>query len=192
MDKYVEVRWHGRGGQGAKTGSQLLAEVVAAAGKYIQSFPEYGPERTGAPMLAFNRFSDTPIRIHSSVDYPDMVVVLDGSLMEATDVTKGLKEGGTLLINSNLEPAELRKNLGPAHCNLAVVDASRIAKETVGKNVPNTAMVGAIVRLTGTLEHERFVQLMRELLREKFAHKPEVVDGNCKAVERAFQEVKVQ
>lgn len=190
MGKTVEIRWHARGGQGAKTAALLLAEAAAAAGMQIQGFPEYGPERMGAPMLAFNRLSDEKILIHSGVENPDVVVVLDPSLIGKTGVTDGLREDGVVIINTPQTPAEMRQRLGINQGKVFTVDANQIALETIGRAIPNTPMMGALIKAAGIMDFERFKEVMREQLQEKFRSKKEVIEGNMKAIERAYQEVR--
>jgi len=189
MQDLLEIRWHGRGGQGAKTAAVLLAEVVSAAGKYIQGFPEYGPERMGAPVLAFNRISDQPISIHCHVTEPDIVVVLDPTLLAAIDVSEGLGEDGVILVNTSESPADQRHAMGLKGRKLYTVDASGIALEAIGRNIPNTPMIGALFRVTQLIEYEAFRRLVEQELKHKFRTKPEVVQGNLEAIERAYEEV---
>ena len=188
----LEIRWHGRGGQGAKTAALLFGEAALDTGMYIQAFPEYGPERMGAPVAAFNRLSDKPIRSHAGVKNPRVVVVLDASLIEPAKVTEGLVDDGILLVNSNLDPAEMRKRLNlPAGIKLYVVDASKIAMETVGKNVPNTPMLGALVKATGVLEFEPMMEAIKHKLSEKFrGGKEKFVEPNLVSIRRAYEEVR--
>jgi pyruvate ferredoxin oxidoreductase gamma subunit len=159
---------------------------------FIQAFPEYGPERMGAPVAAFNRLSDKPIRSHAGVKTPRVVVVLDASLIEPAKVTEGLPDDGILLVNSNLDPAEMRKRLNlPSGIKLYVVDASKIAMETVGKNVPNTPMLGALVKATGVLEFEPMMKAIEHKLGEKFrGGKEKYIEPNLVSVRRAYEEVR--
>lgn len=190
MGKTVEIRWHGRGGQGAKTASLLLAEAAFNTGKYIQGFPEYGPERMGAPITAYNRISDNKIRIHSNIYEPDYVVVVDESLIKDVDVAAGLKKDGAILVNTQKEPAEIKKQLKGFEGKVYTVDAMTISIESLGKYFPNTPMLGAIVKVSGVMKEEEFIASMEESFKHKFASKPEVIEGNMKAIKRALQEVK--
>lgn len=190
MGKTVEIRWHGRGGQGAKTASLLLAEAAFNTGKYIQGFPEYGPERMGAPITAYNRISDSKIRIHSNIYEPDYVVVVDESLIKDVDVAAGLKKDGAILVNTQKEPAEIKKQLKGFEGKVYTVDAMTISIESLGKYFPNTPMLGAIVKVSGVMTEEEFIASMEESFKHKFASKPEVIEGNMKAIKRALQEVK--
>ena len=190
MSNLVEIRWHARGGQGAKTASTLLAESALSAGKYVQGFPEYGPERMGAPILAFNRIGDEPITIHSNVENPDVVMVLDPSLIGAVDVTEGLKEDGVIIINSTNDPRELKQKLG-TRSRVATVDASGISLATIGRDIPNTPMVGALLRANEFLPFEQFMEAMKSDLDRKFRGRQGIVEGNLSAIRRAYQEVKL-
>ncbi len=190
MGKTVEIRWHGRGGQGAKTASLLLAEAAFNTGKYIQGFPEYGPERMGAPITAYNRISDNKIRIHSNIYEPDYVVVVDESLIKDVDVAAGLKKDGAILVNTQKEPAEVKEQLKGFEGKVYTVDAMTISIESLGKYFPNTPMLGAIVKVSGVMTEEEFIASMEESFKHKFASKPEVIEGNMKAIKRALQEVK--
>ncbi|MDD4503606.1 MAG: 2-oxoacid:acceptor oxidoreductase family protein [Clostridiaceae bacterium] len=189
MGKLVEIRWHGRGGQGAKTASLLLADAAFNTGKYIQGFPEYGPERMGAPITAYNRISDERINIHSNIYEPDYVVVVDESLISAIDVTSGLKESGAIIINTEKSPDEIKKYLKGYKGKVCTINAGKISEETIGKNFPNTPMLGAVVVVGGIMEPQKFLEDMKESFAHKFKTKPEVIEGNMKAIERAMQEV---
>jgi pyruvate ferredoxin oxidoreductase gamma subunit len=189
LGKLVEIRWHGRGGQGAKTAALLLADAAFNTGKYIQGFPEYGPERMGAPITAYNRISDERINIHSNIYEPDYVVVVDESLISAIDVTSGLKESGAIIINTSKTPQEVRKYLKSYKGKVCTINAGKISEETIGKNFPNTPMLGAVVVVGGIMEPEKFLEDMKESFAHKFKTKPEVIEGNMKAIERAMQEV---
>lgn len=184
----TEVRWHGRGGQGAKTAALLLAEAAIDVGKYAQAFPEYGPERTGAPMRAYTRISDTPIRLHSPVESPDIVLVFDETLIEAVDVTEGLKQGGTILVNTSMSKEEVQSRLGKDGFDLYVIDAVKVALETIGRPIPNTAMLGALVGATEVLPFDVLVEDLRHKFSKKFS--PDIADMNVEAIKRAYEEVK--
>jgi pyruvate ferredoxin oxidoreductase gamma subunit len=188
MKKITEVRWHGRGGQGAVTASKLLATSALAEDKYIQAFPEYGPERMGAPIQSFTRISDTPINIHCHVTNPDMVVVLDPTLIGPVDITEGLAEEGTIVVNTNESPGEIRKKLNLKGKKVFTVDASKIALEELGRPMPNTPMIGALVKATGLLELDNVINDIKKKFAGKFGQK--VIDGNVNAIKRAYQEVK--
>ena len=190
MKDLIEIRWHGRGGQGAKTASLLLADAAFNTGKYIQGFPEYGPERMGAPITAYNRISNNPIRIHSNIYEPDYVVVVDDSLLEAVDVTAGLKPDGAIVINTTKSGKELKTLLNGYSGDVYTIDARKISLETLGKYFPNTPMLAAIVKVSNLMPEEDFIEDMKGSFKHKFAKKPEVIEGNMKALEIALQEVK--
>lgn len=187
----VEIRWHGRGGQGAKTASLLLADAAFNTGKYIQGFPEYGPERMGAPITAYNRISDNPIRIHSNIYEPDYVVVVDDTLLESVDVTAGLKESGAIVINTTKDAVELSKLLNGYKGKIYTIDARKVSMETLGRYFPNTPMLAAIVKVSSIMNDEEFLSDMESSFKHKFAKKPEVIEGNMKALKMALQEVKL-
>ena len=190
MDNMIEIRWHGRGGQGAKTASLLLADAAFNTGKYIQGFPEYGPERMGAPITAYNRISEDQIRVHSNIYYPDYVVVVDESLLDSVDVTKGLKEDGAIVINTSKNKNEIRKKLKGFKGNIYTIDARKVSMEALGKYFPNTPMLAAIVKVSNIMPIDVFMNEMKESFGHKFKSKPEVIKGNLKALELALQEVK--
>ena len=186
----VEIRWHGRGGQGAKTACLLLAEAAFFAGKYVQGFPEYGPERMGAPITAYNRISDEKITIHSNIYEPDYVIVVDETLITSVDVLAGLKEGGAVVINSSKDPEELRPLLKGYQGKIYTVDARTISVEELGRYFPNVPMLGAIVKVAKLMDEDIFVEAMEKSFHHKFATKPQVIEGNMRALKRAMQEVK--
>ena len=186
----IEIRWHGRGGQGAKTASLLLADAAFNTGKYIQGFPEYGPERMGAPITAYNRISDKPITVHSNIYEPDYVVVVDDTLLETVPVTDGLKETGAIVINTTKSPETIKKSLKNYKGAVYTIDARRISIETLGKYFPNTPMLAAIVKVSKIMTDEAFLEDMKGSFKHKFAKKPEVIDGNMKALEMALKEIK--
>lgn len=189
--KTVEIRWHGRGGQGAKTACLLLADVAFNSGKQVQGFPEYGPERMGAPITAYNRISEGKNTIHSNIYTPDYVVVVDETLLHTVDVTAGLSTEGAIIINSRKEPEELRPLLGGYEGRVCSVDAERISVEALGKNFPNSPMLAAVVKISEVVELEQFLVDMKESYRHKFASKPGVIEGNMQALKMAIKQVKV-
>jgi len=188
--KMIEVRWHGRGGQGAKTAALLFAEAVLATGKYIQAFPEYGPERMGAPVQSFNRIAETPISIHSGITNPNFVVILDPTLMESVPVTDGIGKTGKVIVNTTYSSAEISKKLNIDPSQVYVVNASQIAVETIGKDFPNTPLLGALVKVIGNLDINHVLEDTKAKLSVKFRHKPEVIEGNLASIKRAYDEVK--
>lgn len=189
MNDLIEIRWHGRGGQGAKTASLLLADAAFNTGKYIQGFPEYGPERMGAPITAYNRISNSPINIHSNIYYPDFVAVVDDSLLESVDVTSGLKEEGAIIINTTKPADYLKSHLNGYKGNVYTIDARKISLECLGKYFPNVPMLAAVVKVTGVMSEEEFLADMVGSFKHKFAKKPEVIDGNMQALKIALKEV---
>ena len=191
MKDIVEIRWHGRGGQGAKTAALLLADAAFNTGKYVQGFPEYGPERMGAPITAYNRISAERSTVHSNIYEPDYVVVVDETLLSAVDVTAGLKKEGAIVINSSKSPAELRPLLKGYEGKVCTIDAGKISEEELGKNFPNTPMLAAIVKVSGVIGLEEFIHDMEGSFRHKFASKPQVIEGNMRALKRSLEEVQV-
>jgi pyruvate ferredoxin oxidoreductase gamma subunit len=193
MKDLIEIRWHGRGGQGAKTASLLLADAAFNTGKYIQGFPEYGPERMGAPITAYNRIGNNPITVHSNIYEPDFVVVVDDTLLEAVDVTAGLKEDGAIVINTTKDDEYLKQKLNKYKGAIYKIDARTISEQALGKYFPNTPMLAAIVKVSGVMSEEAFLNDMTGSFKHKFAKKPEVIEGNMKALEMALDQViKVQ
>jgi len=187
VDKMVEIRWHARGGQGAKTAATLVAAVALEEGKFSQGFPDYGPEREGAPIRGYTRISDGAIYVHSAIYTPDIVVVLDSSLLDSVDVTEGLKDGGVVLVNSPLEPAEIREKLKLDNAKVYTVDATQISIDEIGRPIPNTPMMGALMKVVPLLKLETIL----EDVEKKFKSKGEkIVQGNFRAIRRAFEEVK--
>ena len=185
----IEFRWHGRGGQGAKTACLLLADAAFSAGKFVQGFPEYGPERMGAPITAYNRISDVRCSIHCNIDNPDYVVVVDETLLETVDVTHGLSPEGAVIVNTAHSPDTIRSNLRGWQGRVCTIDARRISEETLGRNFPNTPMLSAAVKVSGVLDEAQFKKDMEESFHHKFATKPQVVAGNMAALVQAWKEV---
>ena len=191
MNNLIEIRWHGRGGQGAKTASLLLADAAFNTGKYIQGFPEYGPERMGAPITAYNRISDEPITVHSNIYNPDYVVVVDDTLLETVDVTAGLKETGAIVINTTKDINYLSSVLNGYKGKIYTIDARKVSMETLGRYFPNTPMLAAIVKVSNVMPEDAFIQDMEGSFKHKFAKKPEVIEGNMNALKLALKEIKV-
>ena len=190
MSNMIEIRWHGRGGQGAKTASLLLADAAFNTGKYIQGFPEYGPERMGAPITAYNRISSDPITVHSNIYEPDYVVVVDDTLLETADVTAGLKETGAIVINTTKSKEYLESVLNGYKGDIYTIDARKISEEALGRYFPNTPMLAAIIKVSKIMSDEALLKDMEGSFKHKFAKKPEVIEGNMKALEMALKEVK--
>ena len=188
MAEMMEIRWHGRGGQGAKTASLLLAEAAAMEGKYSQGFPDYGPERMGAPMRGFNRISDEPIKVHCAIYSPSIVVVLDDTLLATVDVADGTPEDGIIIVNTVKSVDDVRKKLRHSGRKVFVVDATGIAIAEIGRPIPNAPMLGALISTSGVLSLDTVI----EQIKKKFSHgfRPEVLEGNVRAIKRAHEEVK--
>lgn len=188
MSELVEIRWHARAGQGAVTAAKLVAETALSQGRYMQAMPEYGPERTGAPLKAYTRVCDTPIEVHNNITNPQIVVVLDETLLDIEDVITGMKEDGTIILNTRMAPAEAREKLGVSDSvKVATVDASDIAMQTIGRNIPNTPIVAALSKVTGVIPLDSFVEHLKSTFGKKFSQK--VIDANLESVQRAYEEV---
>ncbi len=188
MPQMTEIRWHARGGQGAKTGSLLLAQAAAMEGKYSQGFPDYGPERMGAPMRGFTRISDEPIRVHCAISEPGMVVVLDDTLLSSVDVVSGTPvDGGLIVVNTLKSAADVRSELKLEGRKVFTVDATGIAIDEIGRPIPNAPMLGALIKVSGLLS----LEAVKEQIKKKFSHgfRPEVLEGNLRAIQRAYEEV---
>ncbi|MFW6134611.1 MAG: 2-oxoacid:acceptor oxidoreductase family protein [Elusimicrobiota bacterium] len=189
MKKIIEVRFHGRGGQGAKTASLLLGEAALEGGKFIQAFPEYGPERTGAPIKAYTRISDEQIRIHSGVTSPDIVVIVDPTLIESVDVMEGLADNGKVVVNTETSPKQMSERLKPKKDQkVYTVDATKIALDTLGRSITNVPMLGALVKITGLVD----LEVVKKKIKEHFEGKltSRAVEGNLRGIQRAYEEVK--
>jgi pyruvate ferredoxin oxidoreductase gamma subunit len=187
MSKLTEITWYGRGGQGVVTAGKVLAETAMEAGRYFQSAPEYGPERAGAPIKAYTRLSDEPISLHSSIEEPDVVVVLDPTVIGAVDVTAGLKPEGVIIVNTPKSPADMRAQLKLASGRVATIDATRIAIDEIGRDITNTPLLGAFAAVTGIFGVQEIVEQTRARFGKKLA--PAVVDANVRAIERAAREI---
>ncbi|MGI6216666.1 MAG: 2-oxoacid:acceptor oxidoreductase family protein [Coriobacteriales bacterium] len=188
MSQLVEIRWHARAGQGAVTAAKLVAETALYQGRYMQAMPEYGPERTGAPIKAFTRVCDEPIEVHNNIINPDTVVVLDDTLLRIVDVVEGLKDDGTVIVNTVKSADQIRKELGvPDTVKVAVVDASGIALDTIGRDIPNTPICAALSSVTGVIPVDALKENLVESFKKKFSQ--EVIDHNLESVDRAYKEV---
>ena len=187
MKDMIEIRWHGRGGQGAKTASGLLADAAFFAGAYVQSFPEYGPERSGAPITAYNRISKERCPVHSNIYNPDFVAGVDETLLESVDVTAGLREDGAVIVNTEKSPDEIREHLHGYSGRVCTIDARRISIECLGKYFPNTPMLAAVVEVSKCVEKEAFLKQMKDSFSHKFAKKPQVIEGNLKCLQQSME-----
>lgn len=188
MNEVFEIRWHGRGGQGVVTAAKLVAETALEQGKYFQGFPEYGAERMGAPIQAFTRISSAPIHLRCNITNPQIVIVLDPTLLSVVNVTDGLTANGALIVNTDKSPAEIRSQLALSGYRIFTVDGSRIAQETIGKNIPNTPLLGALIRATNLMDIDQVIDHLRRSFGKKFS--TEVIEGNVQALQRAYQEVR--
>lgn len=190
MEEILEIRWHGRGGQGAVTASKLLAAAALEEGYYIQAFPEYGAERMGAPVQSFNRVSKEPIELHCQVKEPEVVLVLDSTLLKSIDVCEGVKGGGIIIVNTSKTPDEVEEllKLNGRSIKVYTVDATKISIETIGRAMPNTPMIGALVRVTGFLKLNSLLENIKKSLSKRFTK--DVVEGNLNAIKRAYEEVR--
>jgi len=180
----VEIRFHGRGGQGAVTSAEILAQAAIAQGMYAQAFPNFGPERRGAPVMAYSRIQDSPIRNRTAVQNPGVVIVLDSTILTIVNTSQGIVEDGIQIVNTKRSPAALRKDFG-LKGRLVTVDANRIASEELGRVITNTTMLGALLKATSIVDKERLI----EQVRERFGR---IADGNIKALERAYREAVVE
>ena len=190
MQQLTEIRWHARAGQGAVTAAKVVAETALAADQYLQAMPEYGPERMGAPIKAFTRISDEPIEIHCNIEEPDIVIVLDDSLLDIVDVAEGIHRNGVIIVNTCTPPAQGRTVLGVADSvKVACVDASGIALDTIKRDIPNTPMVGALIKVAGVIDMDTFKGLLAKNLSKKYGQ--EMIDANWASVDRAYEEVTV-
>lgn len=190
VGQMVEIRWHARGGQGAKTAAMFVAEAVLEKGKYGQGFPEYGPERRGAPMRGYTRIADVPIRRHCSIEKPGLVIVLDPTLINspAAGVTAGTDSDTIFLVNTGESPETTRKQLNVAGAAVYTVDATQIALDCFGRSIPNMPMVGALLAVEPLMSIEELKTAIVKQFSKKFSQA--VVDGNLAAVERAHEELR--
>jgi pyruvate ferredoxin oxidoreductase gamma subunit len=184
----IEIRWHGRGGQGAKTAAQLVAQIALEEGRFSQGFPEYGPERMGAPIRGFTRVSDEPIRLHCAIERPDVVVVLDDTMIGMPAVTEAADRNTIFVVNTTCGPDEMREKLGSTAGAVYCVDATKISIDELGRPMPNTPMIGALVKATACISMSALKKDIQKKFLAKFGER--VVRGNIRAIERAFEEVK--
>lgn len=188
MPNITELRWHGRGGQGTVTAAKIFAETAMSGGKHVQAFPEYGPERMGAPLRAYNRISDLPLSLHCQVTNPNIVVVVDPTLMSTVNVADGTSPEAIFIINTPEEPANIRQKYHIPHGAIYTVDATRISLETLGRPIPNTPMLGALAKITDVITKENLIEDTKKNLSKKLGE--EVVRKNIEAISRAYEEVK--
>jgi pyruvate ferredoxin oxidoreductase gamma subunit len=189
MKELIEIRWHGRAGQGVVTAALTLADVLSSErDRYVQAFPEFGAEKRGAPILAFNRISKNPVRSHSHVYYPDIVVVTDPSLLGIVDVSDGAKADAIFLMNTTFDIPLIRERLSLEGRKIYALDAYTIASDELGRAIPNVPMVSALVKITELMDLKKFKERIRISLSKKL--RPEVVEMNMRTIDRAFKEVK--
>jgi pyruvate ferredoxin oxidoreductase gamma subunit len=185
----VEIRWHGRGGQGTVTAAKVLADACLSGGRYVQAFPEYGPERAGAPLRAYNRISDRELRLHCPVLHPKIISIVDATLIDAINVTEGATDDAVFIVNTHGDPKSVREKLKATdRQKVYTVDATKIAIDCIGRPLPNSPMLGAISRVTGLVEMEGLLEDVRQSFGKKFSQK--IIDGNIEAVKRGYEEVK--
>ncbi|MFN3396271.1 MAG: 2-oxoacid:acceptor oxidoreductase family protein [Thermodesulfovibrionales bacterium] len=185
----VEIRWHGRGGQGTVTAAKVLADACLSGGRYVQAFPEYGPERSGAPLRAYNRVSTKELRMHCPVLHPQVIAIADATLLDGVNVTEGAKEDSVFIVNTSKEPSEIREKLKllPSQ-RVFTVDATKIAIECFGRAMPNSPMLGAVCRVTGLVSLDSLLEDVKKSFGKKFSQK--IIDGNLEATKRGYEEVK--
>ncbi len=188
MKEITEIRWHGRAGQGTVSAAKVLADTALAAGRFVQAFPEYGPEREGAPVRAYNRIAKVPFSIYCEIEHPGVVIVIDPTLLNTVDFQEGATENTAYVINSPLQPAEVKGKYGLGDNPLYTVDATGISLEVLGKNIPNTPTLGALARATGVVGLEGLLENVKEVFGKKLS--PEIIDKNLQVVRRGFQEVR--
>ena len=188
MGKSIEIRWHGRGGQGTVTAAKVLADACMSGGRHVQAFPEYGPERAGAPLKAYNRVSDKELRLHCPVVHPQVVCVVDATLIDAIDVSENATEDAIFIVNTKTSPADIRARLGALDTQkVFTVDATRIAIDCFGRAMPNSPMLGTICKVTGIVELDSLLEDVSKSFGKKFSQK--IIDGNLEAVKRGYGEV---
>lgn len=184
----IEVRWCGRGGQGAVTAAKMLAESAMSEGKFIQAFPEFGPERMGAPVKSFTRISSEPINIHCQVSNPDISVLLDPSLLGVVDITEGVGKNGIVIVNTKSGAKDLRRKMNMEGRKLYTVDATGISTKALGRNIPNMPMVGAVIKVSGAVKLESAIRNFQQQFSGKF--KDEIIRANIEAMRTAYDETK--
>ena len=189
MAKTFEIRWHGRGGQGTVTAAKVLADACLSGGRYVQAFPEYGPERAGAPLRAYNRISDHVIRMYCPVLHPHVISIADATLIDGVNVTDGAQDDTIFLVNTSKDPKEIREKLNakPGQ-KVFTVDATKIARDCIGRPLPNASMLGAISKATGIIDMDTLLANVKKSFGKKFAQK--IIDGNLDATKRGYEEVK--
>ncbi len=189
MAETVEIRWHGRGGQGTVTAAKVLADACLSGGRHVQAFPEYGPERAGAPLRAYNRISSKPLRIHCPVTKPNIVAVVDATLLDSIDVTEGAPDDAIFVVNTGKEPSEIRQKMKLKETQkVFTVDATKIALETIGRPLPNSCMLGALAKASGLVDLDTLLADVKGSFGSKFSEK--IITANLEATRRGYEEVK--
>jgi pyruvate ferredoxin oxidoreductase gamma subunit len=189
MSDIIEIRWHGRGGQGTVTAAKVLADTCLSGGRHVQAFPEYGPERSGAPLRAYNRVSSKPLRMHCPVLNPQVVGVVDPTLLDSVNVSEGATETAIFVINTPKNPGEIKEKLNPKPGQkVFAIDATKIAFECIGRALPNASMLGAVCKVTGLVSIEHLLEDVRKSFGKKFSQK--IIDGNIEATRRGYEEVR--
>lgn len=189
MEKMIEIRWHGRGGQGTVTAAKVLADACLKGGRHVQAFPEYGPERAGAPLRAYNRVSSTEIRMHCPVLHPHLVSIADATLLDAINVTDGALDDTIFIVNTSKDPQEIREKLkAKAGQKVFTINATKIALDCIGRALPNASMLGAINKAINFVPQNELLETVKKSFSEKFSQK--IIDGNIEATKRGFEEVK--
>jgi pyruvate ferredoxin oxidoreductase gamma subunit len=189
MADTVEIRWHGRGGQGTVTAAKVLADACLSGGRHVQAFPEYGPERAGAPLKAYNRISSKELRMHCPVLRPQVVCVVDATLLDSIDVAEGAKKDAIFIVNSSKDPDEIREKLqAEPGQKVVTVDATKIALECIGRALPNAPMLGALCKVTGLVPLDHLLEDVKKSFGKKFSQK--IIDGNLEATRRGYGEVR--
>jgi pyruvate ferredoxin oxidoreductase gamma subunit len=189
MSDIVEIRWHGRGGQGTVTAAKVFADTCLGSGRYVQAFPEYGPERAGAPLRAYNRVSSSELRMHCPVLQPRFISIVDATLLDSINISEGATEDATFIVNTSRDPKEIRAKIkaGPKQ-KVLTVDATKIAVESFGKAMPNSPMLGALCKATNIVSLEHLIEDVKKSFGKKFAQK--IIDGNMAAAKRGYEEAK--
>jgi len=189
MSDIIEIRWHGRGGQGTVTAAKVLADACLSGGRHVQAFPEYGPERAGAPLRAYNRVSSQALRMHCPVLHPKVISIVDATLIESINVSEGAKKDALFLVNTSKDPGEIRSLLrAEGGQKVFTVDATKIAIECIGRALPNAPMLGAICKITGLVTLDHLLEDIRKSFGKKFSQK--IISGNLEATRRGYEEVK--
>lgn len=189
MAELLEIRWHGRGGQGTVTAAKVFADACLSGGRHVQAFPEYGPERSGAPLRAYNRVSSKELRMHCPVLRPNIVAIVDATLLDAINVMEGTPDDAAIIVNTSKDPKEIREKLkAKPSQKIITIDASKIALDCIGRDMPNSPMVGALAKVSGIVTLDSVLEDVLKSFGKKFSQK--IIDGNLEAVKRGYGEVK--